>query len=243
MGGALPLPFRPEDVNRTLIFDAAKRCGADFNKPGNVKILDDAIDAYERARAPMPAPEPCAPADPLTCKTAKELISHEAIVLEAYKDSVGVWTWGVGVTDASGHDVDRYRDNPQTIERCLEVYVWLLRARYIPAVLRAFTRPLTEEQFAAALSFHYNTGGILKADWVKLWNAGKVDQARDAIMNWRQPPEIIPRREKERELFFEGEWSHDGKARLIPVRKPSYQPDYRRAVRVDVCTHLDRLLA
>jgi putative chitinase len=32
-------------MNRKLIFDAAARCGADWNKPGNIAIMDAAIDA------------------------------------------------------------------------------------------------------------------------------------------------------------------------------------------------------
>ena len=75
----------------------------------------------------------------LTARIAKELIEHEAIVREAYKDSKGIWTWSVGVTSASGHTVfPAYKDNPQTIRKCLEVYIWLLRKKYIPAVEAAF---------------------------------------------------------------------------------------------------------
>ena len=52
----------------------------------------------------------------ITVKIAQEIVSHEAIVREAYKDSVGVWTWSVGITNASGHKVfPRYKDNPQSL--------------------------------------------------------------------------------------------------------------------------------
>jgi GH24 family phage-related lysozyme (muramidase) len=97
----------------------------------------------------------------LTPRIACELLAHEGLVREAYRDSQGVWTWSVGITDASGHRVERYRDNPQTLERCLEVYVWLLQRRYLPPVLAAFGRhDPAEHELAAALSFHYNTGAI-----------------------------------------------------------------------------------
>ena len=72
----------------------------------------------------------------LTPRILGEILQHEGLAREAYRDSVGVWTWSVGITDASGHKVARYRDNPQTIGRCLEVFVWLLETRYLPAVLR-----------------------------------------------------------------------------------------------------------
>lgn len=187
-----------------------------------------AWDEKTQTQAPVPG-------GALTEKIALELIGHEAIVREAYLDSVGVWTWGVGVTNASGHNVDRYKDNPQSIERCLEVYVWLLREKYLPDVLEAFAgHKLSENQLGAALSFHYNTGAIKRASWVKSFTAGDVSRARTEFMNWRSPPEIIPRREKERDLFFDGRWSGDGRSLVYPVRKPSYTPDWSRALRVDV---------
>ena len=180
----------------------------------------------------------------ITAKVALELISHEAIVQEAYKDSVGVWTWGIGVTNASGHNVDRYKDNPQPVRKCLEIFIWLLRERYLTDVLKAFPgHSLTESQLGGALSFHYNTGAILRADWVDLWLAGKIGEAKASFMNWKKPLEIIPRRQKERDLFFDGKWSSDGKATVYPVRKPSYTPDWGGAKRVDVSAILKELLA
>lgn len=163
----------------------------------------------------------------ITQRIIAEIASHEACVREAYKDSVGVWTWGFGITNASGHTVyPKYKDNPQPMEKCLEVFAWALE-KYAKDVDRAFQgHLLTEAQYAAALSFHYNTGAILRASWVKSWKAGKVEQARREFMNWKKPPEIIPRRTNERDLFFDGKWSNTGAT--IPVyervRKPSYSP-------------------
>lgn len=182
--------------------------------------------------------------DRLTARVAMEIIGHESIVREAYKDSEGIWTWGIGVTNASGHHVNRYKDNPQTIARCIEIYLWLLRTQYIPDVLKAFEGyAISEGQFAAALSFHYNTGAIATADWVDDWKSGKTDLARTSIMNWRSPHAIIPRREKERNLFFDGEWASDGLATIYPVKKPSYRPDFAHPERVDIRPILNGLLA
>lgn len=174
--------------------------------------------------------------DGLTARIVMELIAHEAIVQEAYRDSVGVWTWAVGVTNASGHEVyPRYKDNAQPLAKCIEVSVWLMREKYLPAVLRAFRgRELTEAQLGAALSFHYNTGAIEQAGWVRSFLAGKPTEARAKIMEWRSPPEIVGRRTKERNLFFDGRWSSDGRATVYPVRKPAYAPDWRRPERVDI---------
>ena len=180
----------------------------------------------------------------ITVKVALEIVSHEAIVREAYRDSVNVWTWSVGITNASGHRVyPRYKDNPQPLMRCLEVFEWVLRKNYRPAVVEVFKgHALTEEQFGAALSFHYNTGGIRRASWAKLWKQGKVEAARRAFMNWSKPPEIIPRRRKERDLFFDGKWSAGATAIEYPVRKPGYRPDWRNPKRVRIKGILEELL-
>lgn len=147
----------------------------------------------------------------LTTKIITEIAFHEGIVREAYKDSVGVWTWSVGITSASGHSVERYKGNPQPMAKCLDVYVWLLREKYLPAVMRAFEgHDLTEAQLAAALSFHWNTGAIGRASWVKHFMAGNTAKARSSFMVWRKPIEIIPRRRAECDLFFDGTWAGDG---------------------------------
>lgn len=195
------------------------------------------------ARTPSPHAAPVAEI-PITARTAAELAGHEALVREWYRDSKGIGTWGIGVTNASGHNVDRYKDNPQTLDHCLAIYAWLLLTGYAPDVRKAFAgHDLNEAQFAAALSFHYNTGKILTASWPKLWMAGDIAAARRSFMEWRNPPEIVPRREKERDLFFDGIWSGDGKVRVLGVRKPSYQPDFSGKERIDALPILERLLA
>lgn len=161
----------------------------------------------------------------LTPRIVGELLQHEGLAREAYRDSVGVWTWSVGITDASGHKVARYRDNPQSIERCLEVFVWLLTTRYLPLVDVAFgAYEPSEHQLAAALSFHYNTGAIARATWLKRYLDGNAEAARAAILEWRRPPEILPRRRRERDLFFDAKWSGDGKVAVYEVAKPAYRP-------------------
>lgn len=181
----------------------------------------------------------------ITYRTAGETLEHEGLVQEAYRDSVGVWTWSVGVTSASGHLVHpRYKDNPQPIRRCLEVFIWLLERKYAPEVRRVFRgHDLTEAQFAAALSFHYNTGAIARAAWVDLWKAQENAAAYLAFMNWRAPAGIVPRRKAERDLFFKGKWTWGGKVTVFPVRKPSYRPNFDAGKQVDVSADLRSLLS
>ena len=171
----------------------------------------------------------------LTPKIAALIAAKEGLVCEAYKDSKGIWTWALGVTNASGHEVHpRYLNNPQSIERCIEVSLWLMANKYLPAVAKAFAgHDLTEAQLAAALSFHWNTAAIGTASWVKLWKAGEVAQARRAFMEWRKPAEIIPRRQAECDLFFDGKWP-SLICPIYPVRKPGYSPNWGKAERIDL---------
>lgn len=144
-------------------------------------------------------------------QVALEVASHEAIVLETYKDSVGVDTWSVGLTNASGHNVVRYRKAPSTLQHAINVYVWALE-RYADQVRDAFgAYPLTKAQFTAALSFHWNTGAIKRASWVKSVLRGDNVKAHKEFMNWVTPREITKRRERERDLFFDGVWYNKGK--------------------------------
>lgn len=44
---------------------------------------------------------------------AMEVAAYEALVRQTYKDSKGVLTWCVGMTNATGHRVERYIGKPQ----------------------------------------------------------------------------------------------------------------------------------
>lgn len=182
------------------------------------------------------------PAQPtITPRIAAEVIYHEGIAREAYRDSVGVWTWSAGLTDACGHRVMRYRDHPQSLQRCLEVYVWVLANRYLPAVLRAFgTHAPAEHELAAALSFHWNTGAIDRAEWMALVRAGERGKARRAMLNWCRPAALAVRRKREQALFFDGRWAGDGTALIYSVAKPEYRP--HRPERQPVMPALEVLL-
>lgn len=241
-----------------MIRDLFNRIRARGNASQPVKRLNEELNAalVDAPVVPEPVKETPKPlhvaetskenGENLTLRAHMELIHHEAIVLEAYKDSVGVWTWGVGVTNASGHKVHpRYLGKPQTLTRVLEVYEWLIRTKYLPEVRAAFhPMRLNEHQLAAALSFHWNTGAIARASWVRSFREGNISAARQQFMNWRNPPEIIKRREAERDLFFDGKWSkQDTKARIIHRVHPNGNPVWRSAVMTDISAELADVLA
>lgn len=137
------------------------------------------------------------------------LIAHEGIVPGPYLDSVGVWTYGIGHTAAAGYPnpASLPRGVPADLDTALsevfKVFADDLET-YADAVNRAIRVPVAQHEFDAAVSFHYNTGRISTATWVKTLNAGDRALAADQIMNWRSPAEIIPRREDEQTLFRDG---------------------------------------
>lgn len=137
------------------------------------------------------------------------LLGHEGIVPGPYLDSVGVHTYGVGHTAAAGapDPSKMIAGMPSDLDAELVKVFDLFRRdleKYEADVNRAITVEVSQTQFDAAVSFHFNTGAISKASWVKKLNAGDVIGAGIAIMNWRKPPEIIPRRKDEQRLFRSG---------------------------------------
>lgn len=179
----------------------------------------------------------------VTARAALEVASHEALIREAYKDSVGVLTWCVGMTNATGHRIERYIGSPASLQHCMNVYAWAL-CNYADGVRQAFKgHKLTEAQFAAALSFHWNTGAIKSATWVKRWKAGDVSGARKAFMWYRKPASIIDRRKKERTLFFDGKWSNDGTMTEYTRVHGNLSPDWGSARRIDVSQELAEAFA
>ncbi len=180
----------------------------------------------------------------LTPKMCLEVASHEAIIRQTYVDSVGVNTWSVGLTNATGHNVERYINNPAPLQHCLNIFVWALD-NYANVVREVFAdHPLTEEQFTAALSFTWNlgAGNLRGATWVKRFKAGDYVGAREAFLWFNKPKEIIGRRKKEAALFFDGHWSNDGTMTEYTRVTRTRSPDWRSAKRIDVRAELVQAL-
>lgn len=179
----------------------------------------------------------------ITYRVAMEIATHEALVRQAYRDSQGVWTWSIGITSASGHDVRRYIGKPQSLEHCLAIYLWALD-NYAEAVRAEFAgRDLSEAEFAAALSFHWNTGSIRSASWPDLWKAGKIAEARASFLSWRKPASIIGRREAEAALFFDGIWRQTDGIPEYTRLTAAHTPDWKSRVVTNAKATLGALLS
>jgi lysozyme len=145
-----------------------------------------------------------------------EIAGHEGIVLSPYLDSVGVWTIFIGHTKgAGGRDPLSYpKGVAQTVREAVETLredIAAVEAR----VLSAVKVPVTQHEFDALVSFDFNTGGIYRAQLTKRLNQGDRVGAAKGFDGWHKPPEIIGRRDKERELFKTGRYSNGGKALLM----------------------------
>jgi lysozyme len=115
----------------------------------------------------------------------------------AYKDSVGVWTIGVGHTGPEVYDGLYWTDDQ--VQDALRKDV----ERFERAVLEAVKVEIDQYQFDALVSFAFNVGaGALKSSTlVRKLNAGDAEGAAREFDRWHIPPEITSRRNGEREQF------------------------------------------
>jgi len=151
------------------------------------------------------------------------LASLEGIVLGPYKDSVGVWTYGIGHTKAAGSP------NPELMQRgelgdvkdAVEVFKRDIE-KYEAAVSSAVKVPVSQTEFDALVSFHYSTGAIARAKLTAALNGENRPLTVNGFMGWTKPSEIIPRRRKEQILFRDGFYSPGG----IPIYTPNSNGGY-----------------
>lgn len=163
------------------------------------------------------------------------IVGHEGIVLTPYKDSVGVWTIGIGHTAAAGWPDPKTFMGNLTVSEAFN----MLRSdikKYEKGVTAAVKVPLKQHEFDALVSFHYNTGAIGKASFVKKLNAGDRAGAIRGIMDWRKPAEIVPRRTAERDLFAKGIYPKPT-ATLYPAT-PSGVVQWGKGQKIDLREHL-----
>ena len=122
---------------------------------------------------------------------------REGVKLEAYKDTKGIWTIGVGHT------------GPEVVEGL----VWTLgqvREAFAKDILWAETAvnkvvvKLSVNQFDALVSFVFNIGSIAfaKSTMLKVLNLGNFKEAARQFDRWNIPKEIVGRRTSEKNQFL-----------------------------------------
>ena len=125
------------------------------------------------------------------------LIAREGKRNDAYLDSVGVPTIGVGHTGPEVHMGLHWTDDQVSDA---------LRAdldRFENAINDGVTVELEQHQFDALVSFAFNVGvgAFQSSTLLKKINAKLFDEAEAQFDRWHIPPEITRRRSAEREQF------------------------------------------
>ncbi len=125
------------------------------------------------------------------------LVEREGCVLEPYRDSVGVWTDGVGNT------VGVIPNGPPITQEKADADLRRNLDRFEKAINDSVTVGLEQYQFDALVSFAFNVGeGAFKAStMLKKINLYRFEEAAAQFDRWHIPPEITSRRNGEREQF------------------------------------------
>lgn len=140
----------------------------------------------------------------------EQLIADEGEVLTAYRDVVGVVTIGVGLTAKSGVIVPKIGMRITKAES-RALLSQALQRNYEPAVDKALPGAKPHE-FDGATGFHFNTGAIGRASWVK--SLRSVDRAatRAGLMLWNKAggkvvAGLTARRKRDADLILDGKYA------------------------------------
>lgn len=142
-------------------------------------------------------------------KASLDLIKEfEGFRAKAYKDAVGVWTIGYGVTANAGVGISPSAGMVIS-EAEAEWYLQKAVDKCAASISPAITAPINENQFGAFVSLAYNIGpsAFKKSAALRHFNAGNTAAAAGAILFWEKAGGkvlrgLTRRREAERKLFL-----------------------------------------
>ena len=128
------------------------------------------------------------------------IIQFEGFESKPYKCPAGVWTIGYGHTKGVGP-----LDCPLTHDEACALLEQDL-VTYADEVEQFLKVPVTQNQFDALVSFHYNTGALGTSTLLKKLNSGFVDSAANEFLRWTKAKGkvlagLVRRRAAEMELF------------------------------------------
>lgn len=112
------------------------------------------------------------------------MLAEEAIVLTTYNDGTGTMTIGAGHTAAAGAPIPR---SGLTISLAEAVNIFrndLIKTEQ--EVENAVRTVLSQHQFDALVSWHFNTGAVSKATLTRKLNAGNISGAAAEFANWNK---------------------------------------------------------
>jgi len=112
----------------------------------------------------------------------KKLKEWEGLRLSAYRDSANVLTIGYGHTSAAGKP--KVQAGMKITQTEAETILLDDLEQYEADVERLVKVPLNDNQFAALVSFHFNTGALGKSTLLKKLNAGDYEAVPYELNKW-----------------------------------------------------------
>ncbi|WP_158971967.1 lysozyme [Chachezhania sediminis] len=126
---------------------------------------------------------------------------HEGVVLTAYRDPVGIWTIGSGLTAASGVVTPKAGMKISKAEAA-GLLSRALAVNYAPAVAGVMPGA-RQHEFDGGVSFHFNTGAIGRASWVRAWIERDWSEVGRRIKLWNKGGgKVLPGLQRRREEEF-----------------------------------------
>lgn len=157
----------------------------------------------------------------ITSTNGRALIeAFEGLYLNAYQDSVGVWTIGYGHTSSAGGPkvTPGMKITEEEADKLLAED--LSRVEY--DVRKYIKVDLTQNEFDALVSFHFNTGKLKTGTIDDKINAGDKEGAMQTLLQYDhaggEQLRGLTRRRKAEKLMFEGDVA--GALSLAGAKKP-----------------------
>jgi GH24 family phage-related lysozyme (muramidase) len=127
---------------------------------------------------------------------------REGNKLKAYRDTVGVWTIGVGHTSAAG---DPRVSQGMTITGAQSDQILAKDLGAVEKATKSLVKvALNQNQFDALVSFVFNVGAgaFAASTLLRKLNAGDYAGAAEQFLVWVKQPELKGRRQQERAQFL-----------------------------------------
>lgn len=144
-----------------------------------------------------------------TMKTSKrgalEIMSHEAVVLNRYRDTKNIWTIGVGVTSRAFASIDpKVFTGYITVKQAIDLFHEILPKyeKIVDGLLESAGRSVKQHEYDALVSLAYNAGNINKPTTRRYLKEGRP--VADAINLWRADKNLWRRRAAEASLASKG---------------------------------------
>jgi len=164
------------------------------------------------------------------------LAVSEGIVTTAYKDSVGVWTIGIGHTKSAGEpNPINYKGKQISIDKVMEIFSKDIKI-YENIIDRLVKVDLKQNEYDALVHFVYNIGeGNFKKSklLVNLNKGDKRNAFQKGFHGWLKPKELKTRRDKERRMAIEGYYGSSNVLVISEVGK-NFQPLFSKGKRMSL---------